>query len=77
MLGRKLNICAEAAQSGRAIDRNHRIPVLLKLLEIQDCIVTIEALGMRKKIAKTVKKGRGRNDVCQCWATTDPEYLTS
>lgn len=29
------------------------------------------------QFAKTVNKGHGRIDIRQCWATADPEYLTS
>ena len=32
------------------------IPRLLKLLEIEGCIVTIDAMGCRKNIAKTIIK---------------------
>jgi len=36
------------------------IPKLLKLLEIKDCIVTIDAMGCQKEIAQTIQKQRTR-----------------
>ena len=98
------------------------IPKLLKILEINGCIVTIDAIGTQTKIAemilerggdyllavkenqgrlfedmqyifevdkqydfkdapyqyaKTVNKNHGRIEVRQCWAISDPEYLSS
>lgn len=35
------------------------IPVLLKALEIKGCIVTIDAMGCQKKIAKEINKKKG------------------
>jgi predicted transposase YbfD/YdcC len=35
------------------------IPELLKVLEIKGCIVTIDAMGCQKKIAKQIQKGKG------------------
>jgi len=95
------------------------IPELLALLEVSGCIVTIDAIGCQKKIAraivnrdadyvlalkenqghlhetfqdlfqypdemaaiecdhhKTVDKGHGRIEVRECWATSDPDYLS-
>jgi len=95
------------------------IPELLALLEVSGCIVTIDAIGCQKKIAraivnrdadyvlalkenqghlhetfqdlfqypdemaaiecdhhKTVGKGHGRIEVRECWATSDPDYLS-
>ena len=98
------------------------IPKLLKILEINGCIVTIDAIGTQTKIAemilerggdyllavkenqgrlfedmqyifevdkqydfkdapyqyaKTVNKNHGRIEIRQCWAISDPEYLSS
>ena len=98
------------------------IPQLLKILEIEGCIVTIDAIGTQTEIAKTilekrgdyllavkenqghlfedidylfevdrrnnfkeaayqyaktVNKNHGRIEVRQCWAISDPEYLSS
>jgi predicted transposase YbfD/YdcC len=95
------------------------IPELLALLEVSGCIVTIDAIGCQKKIArtivnqdadyvlalkenqghlhetfqdlfqypdemaaiecdhhKTMDKGHGRIEVRECWATSDPDYLS-
>jgi predicted transposase YbfD/YdcC len=95
------------------------IPELLALLEVSGCIVTIDAIGCQKKIAraivnrnadyvlalkenqghlhetfqdlfqypdemaaiecdhhKTVDKDHGRIEVRECWATSDPDYLS-
>lgn len=97
------------------------IPKLLQLLEIEGCIVTIDAIGTQVKIAsliidkngdyalavkenqgrlyedicdlfeydgaydfkdapydyaKTVDKDHGRIEIRQCWAISDPEYLS-
>ena len=98
------------------------IPKLLKILEINGCIITIDAIGTQTKIAemilerggdyllavkenqgrlfedmqyifevdkqydfkdapyqyaKTVNKNHGRIEIRQCWAISDPEYLSS
>jgi predicted transposase YbfD/YdcC len=98
------------------------IPQLLKILEINGCIITIDAIGTQTKIAemilerggdyllavkenqgrlfedmqyifevdkqydfkdapyryaKTVNKNHGRIEIRQCWAISDPEYLSS
>lgn len=98
------------------------IPQLLKILEIEGCIITIDAIGTQTKIAemilerggdyllavkenqgrlfedmqyifevdkqynfndapyqyaKTVNKNHGRIEIRQCWAISDPEYLSS
>ena len=37
----------------------HAIPELLKDIDITDCIVTIDAMGTQKEIAKLIKEGRG------------------
>jgi predicted transposase YbfD/YdcC len=97
------------------------IPELLKMLEITDCIVTIDAIGTQTEIvktivngggdyllsvkdnqghllddieylftvdaakrfekvphsyAKTVNKGHGRIETCECWAIDNEEYLS-
>lgn len=98
------------------------IPELLELLDIEGCIVTIDAMGTQTKIAKTiideggdyllsvkenqeklyqdlvglfsydqqrnfqeapyiyakiVDKDHGRLEIRQCWATSDPDYLST
>lgn len=98
------------------------IPALLHLLDLQGCLVTIDAIGTQTKLAKQivdaegdylfvvkhnqerlytdlemlfsydqqqdfqdapytyakeVRKGHGRIDVRECWATSHPEYLAS
>jgi predicted transposase YbfD/YdcC len=98
------------------------IPELLRMLALEGCIVTLDALGTQEKIAKSIRtagadyllavkenqgklfqdlellfeyhqkhgfqdapfdyvqqvsKGHGRLEVRECWATADPEYLTS
>ena len=35
------------------------IPALLKLLALKGCIVTIDAMGCQKAIAKQIRQGKG------------------
>ena len=37
--------------------RNHRIPHLLDLLDLHDCVVTIDAMGCQREIAQQITDG--------------------
>jgi predicted transposase YbfD/YdcC len=65
---------------------------LLKLLDPNGYLVTIDIIGTQNEIARQIvdqdfrqspftyaklaNKGNGRLEIRQCWATSDPEYLT-
>ncbi|WCN08006.1 ISAs1 family transposase [Marinomonas mediterranea] len=35
------------------------IPKLLKLLDVKDCLISIDAMGCQKEIVKSILKGKG------------------
>jgi predicted transposase YbfD/YdcC len=60
------------------------LPELLDMLEIEGCIVTVDAIHsqtgtartiLEKKAVYTVDKGHGRIEIRECWTTSAPEYL--
>ena len=68
------------------------IPQLLQMLELQGCIVTIDAMGCQQEIAqgildrgagsatKNLNKDHGRIERRECWTISDPaclEYLST
>ena len=60
MLGRvPIDLCAGLVKVNEKSNEITAIPELLKVLSLNGCIVTVDAMGCQKEIVKQIREGGG------------------